>query len=134
MGPRRWAWRPRTSHSDDTEPPPPAAHPPKAQPRGPDAGGARPTMATHETGPLRHRPLGRLHPRATTWGPSALGDVPGRHDAFYCVVDLHALTNEIDPAVLRRNTLDAALNLLAVGLDPSAAPSSSRATSPSTPG
>ena len=39
-------------------------------------------------------------------------------DAFYCVVDLHALTNEIDPAVLRRNTLDAARNLLAVGLDP----------------
>jgi tryptophanyl-tRNA synthetase len=40
------------------------------------------------------------------------------HDAFYCVVDLHALTTEIDPAVLRANTLDAALNLLAVGLDP----------------
>jgi tryptophanyl-tRNA synthetase len=39
-------------------------------------------------------------------------------DAFYCVVDLHALTNDIDPAVLRRNTRDAALNLLAVGLDP----------------
>jgi tryptophanyl-tRNA synthetase len=40
------------------------------------------------------------------------------HDAFYCVVDLHALTVQIDPAVLRRNTLDAALNLLSVGLDP----------------
>ncbi|HWD56211.1 MAG TPA: tryptophan--tRNA ligase [Acidimicrobiales bacterium] len=40
------------------------------------------------------------------------------HDAFYCVVDLHALTTEIDPAVLRANTLDAALNFLAVGLDP----------------
>jgi tryptophanyl-tRNA synthetase len=40
------------------------------------------------------------------------------HDAFYCVVDLHALTNDIDPVVLRRNSLDAALNLLAVGLDP----------------
>jgi tryptophanyl-tRNA synthetase len=40
------------------------------------------------------------------------------NDAFYCVVDLHALTNEIDPAVLRRNSRDAAFNLLAVGLDP----------------
>lgn len=40
------------------------------------------------------------------------------HDAFYCVVDLHALTNEIDPAVLRRNSRDAAVNMLAVGLDP----------------
>jgi tryptophanyl-tRNA synthetase len=40
------------------------------------------------------------------------------NEAFYCVVDLHALTTEIDPAVLRRNSLDAACNLLAVGLDP----------------
>jgi tryptophanyl-tRNA synthetase len=40
------------------------------------------------------------------------------HDAFYMVVDLHALTSGIDPAVLRRNSLDAALNLLAIGLDP----------------
>jgi tryptophanyl-tRNA synthetase len=40
------------------------------------------------------------------------------HDAFYCVVDLHALTEEIEPSVLRANTLDAALNMLAVGLDP----------------
>jgi tryptophanyl-tRNA synthetase len=40
------------------------------------------------------------------------------HDALYCVVDLHALTEEIDPAVLRANTLDAATNMLAIGLDP----------------
>jgi tryptophanyl-tRNA synthetase len=40
------------------------------------------------------------------------------HDALYCVVDLHALTEEIDPTELRANTLDAALNMLAVGLDP----------------
>src|ERR1700683_716743 len=40
------------------------------------------------------------------------------HDAFYCVVDLHALTTDIDPAQLRANTIDAALNLLSVGLEP----------------
>ena len=40
------------------------------------------------------------------------------NDAFYCVVDLHALTEEIDPADLRANTLDAALNMLACGLEP----------------
>jgi tryptophanyl-tRNA synthetase len=40
------------------------------------------------------------------------------HDALYCIVDLHALTTDIDPAAVRANTLDAALNLLAVGLDP----------------
>jgi tryptophanyl-tRNA synthetase len=40
------------------------------------------------------------------------------NEAFYCVVDLHALTKEIDPADLRANTRDAALNMLAIGLDP----------------
>ena len=40
------------------------------------------------------------------------------YDGFYCVVDLHALTTEIEPAALRANTLDAALNLLSIGLDP----------------
>ncbi len=47
--------------------------------------------------------------------------VAAQHDnrAFFCVVDLHALTGEIDPAELRERTLDAAVTLLAVGLDPS---------------
>ncbi|MFC4053953.1 tryptophan--tRNA ligase [Actinomadura syzygii] len=40
------------------------------------------------------------------------------HDAFYCVVDLHAITIEHDPAVLRRRTLVAAAQLFAMGLDP----------------
>jgi tryptophanyl-tRNA synthetase len=42
----------------------------------------------------------------------------GDHDAFYCVVDLHALTLDIDPALLRSRTHDTALDLLAAGLDP----------------
>ncbi|MGH9101424.1 MAG: tryptophan--tRNA ligase [Acidimicrobiales bacterium] len=41
-----------------------------------------------------------------------------RHDAFYFVADLHALTAEQDPAVLRRRTLELATLLLASGLDP----------------
>lgn len=40
------------------------------------------------------------------------------HDAFYCVVDLHAITVPHDPEVLRRRTRVAAAQLLAVGLDP----------------
>lgn len=40
------------------------------------------------------------------------------HDAFYCVVDLHALTVETDPALLRRRTLASAAQLLALGLNP----------------
>ena len=40
------------------------------------------------------------------------------HDASYCVVDLHAITVEQDPAVLRRRTLVSAAQLLALGVDP----------------
>ncbi|GAB7042012.1 MULTISPECIES: tryptophan--tRNA ligase [Catenuloplanes] len=40
------------------------------------------------------------------------------HDAFYCVVDLHAITIPQDPAVLRRRTRVSAAQLLAIGLDP----------------
>ena len=41
------------------------------------------------------------------------------HDAFFCVVDLHALTTaDHDPAVLAERTLQAAGSLLAAGLDP----------------
>jgi tryptophanyl-tRNA synthetase len=41
------------------------------------------------------------------------------HEAFYCVVDLHAITAEQpDPAVLRRRTLVSAAQLLALGVDP----------------
>ena len=40
------------------------------------------------------------------------------HDAFYCVVDMHAITVDYDPAELRRRTKVAAAQLFAVGLDP----------------
>jgi tryptophanyl-tRNA synthetase len=40
------------------------------------------------------------------------------HDAFYCVVDLHALTVEFDPAALAQRTRIAAAQMLAAGLDP----------------
>ncbi|WP_430780779.1 tryptophan--tRNA ligase [Actinoplanes sp. G11-F43] len=40
------------------------------------------------------------------------------HDAFYCVVDLHAITMGHDPAVLRKRSRISAAQLLAAGLDP----------------
>ncbi|MFE6776086.1 tryptophan--tRNA ligase [Streptomyces sp. NPDC057702] len=40
------------------------------------------------------------------------------HDAFYMVVDLHAITVPQDPRELRENTRVAAAQLLAAGLDP----------------
>jgi tryptophanyl-tRNA synthetase len=40
------------------------------------------------------------------------------HDAFYCVVDLHAITVPHDPALLRKRTQIAAAQLFGFGLDP----------------
>ena len=40
------------------------------------------------------------------------------HDAFYCVVDLHAITVPQDPKQLTQRTRVAAAQLLAAGLDP----------------
>ena len=40
------------------------------------------------------------------------------HDAFYCIVDLHALTVETEPALMRKRTLVSAAQLLALGISP----------------
>ena len=40
------------------------------------------------------------------------------NDAFYCVVDLHALTVETDPKLLEKRTLLSAAQLIAIGVDP----------------
>src|SRR2546423_15627898 len=64
-------------------------------------------------------------------GDATLGSLLGalRHwvaaqnaDAYYCVVDLHALTNPQDPGELRRRTLELATVFMAVGPDPDGAP------------
>jgi tryptophanyl-tRNA synthetase len=40
------------------------------------------------------------------------------YDAFYCVVDLHAITVEQDPRLLREHTYRSTAQLLAAGIDP----------------
>ena len=45
-------------------------------------------------------------------------DLQEGHDAFYCIVDLHALTGEIEPALLRKRTLASAAQLIALGISP----------------
>jgi tryptophanyl-tRNA synthetase len=40
------------------------------------------------------------------------------HECFYCVVDLHAITVEHDPALLRQRTRLGVAQLLALGIDP----------------
>jgi tryptophanyl-tRNA synthetase len=64
------------------------------------------------------QPTGRPH-----WGNyfGAIAqyiDLQQAHDGFYFIADLHALTTIRDAKTLRQNTLDAALDLLALGLDP----------------
>ena len=39
-------------------------------------------------------------------------------DAFFCIVDLHSITVDFDPADLRERSLDLAATLFATGLDP----------------
>src|SRR6184192_1684377 len=41
-----------------------------------------------------------------------------RGEAFFCIVDLHAITTPFEPAELRESTLDLAAMLFATGLDP----------------
>ena len=40
------------------------------------------------------------------------------YDAFFCVVDLHAMTLDYEPTALARRTVETATSFLAVGLDP----------------
>jgi len=77
------------------------------------------------TGTVKPRVLSGIQPTADSFH---LGNYLGAlrqwvalqdtHDAFYCVVDLHAITVRHDPAALRRRTRVAAAQLLAMGLDP----------------
>lgn len=45
-------------------------------------------------------------------------ELQSTHDAYYCIVDLHALTVEVDPALLRKRILASAAQLLAIGINP----------------
>lgn len=45
-------------------------------------------------------------------------DLQREHDAFYCIADLHALTVNPEPELLRKRTLASAAQLLALGVDP----------------
>jgi len=67
------------------------------------------------------QPTGRFH-----WGNyfGAIRQYISLQDegeGYYFIADLHALTTVRDPEQLRQNSLDAALDLLALGLDPSRA-------------
>ncbi len=67
------------------------------------------------------QPTGRFH-----WG-NYFGairqyiDLQHGNEAYYFIANLHALTTIRDSAALKQNTIDAALDLLALGLDPAKA-------------
>src|SRR5690242_8707862 len=81
--------------------------------------------ANASTRPNRPRVLSGIQPTADSFHlGNYLGalrnwvELQDTHDAFYCVVDLHAITAGHDPAVLRQRTRVSAAQLLALGLDP----------------
>jgi tryptophanyl-tRNA synthetase len=67
------------------------------------------------------QPTGRFH-----WG-NYFGairqyiDLQHENDGYYFIANLHALTTVREPKTLRQNTLDAVIDLLALGLDPNKA-------------
>jgi tryptophanyl-tRNA synthetase len=64
------------------------------------------------------QPTGEIHLGNYVGAVRHWADDQHVNDAFFCVVDLHALTVDPDPTVLRAKTIEAATILLAAGLDP----------------
>jgi tryptophanyl-tRNA synthetase len=64
------------------------------------------------------QPSGRLHLGNYFGAIRQFVELQDKGEALYFIADLHALTSVRDPAVLRQNTLDVALDFLALGLDP----------------
>ena len=89
--------------SDSSASPSPANAPPTARPRV--LSGIQPTADSFHLGNY----LGALR----QWV-----DLQDEHQPFFFIADLHAITVEQDPRLLRERTLRAAAQLLAMGVDP----------------
>jgi tryptophanyl-tRNA synthetase len=64
------------------------------------------------------QPTGRKHLGNYIGAISQYVEAQERGEAIFCIVDLHAITVEYDPAELRERLYDTAAILLAAGLDP----------------
>src|SRR6478672_10341950 len=81
-----------------------------------------------DIGPIREDPRMRIFSGIQPTGDKHLGNLIGgfrqyaatqeRGDAFFCIVDLHSITTDYDPADLHARTLDLYSMLIATGLDP----------------
>jgi tryptophanyl-tRNA synthetase len=83
-------------------------------------------MSSQPEVPVRPRVLSGIQPTADSFHlGNYLGalrqwvDLQNEFDTFYCIVDLHAITVEHEPALLRARTLRSAAQLIAIGVDPS---------------
>jgi tryptophanyl-tRNA synthetase len=63
------------------------------------------------------QPTGEPHIGNYSGGFRQYAATQARGDAYFCIVDLHAITVELDPAELREGTLDIGAMLFATGLD-----------------
>ncbi len=90
--------------------------------------GKRRAFSRAELPATYHRSVARVFSGVQPSGSLHLGNYLGafrqwvamqeEFDCFYCVVDLHSLTVEHDPAELRRKTIETAAGFLAAGVDP----------------
>lgn len=64
------------------------------------------------------QPSGDLHLGNYLGALKYFVDLQEDNDVFYCIVDLHALTDMPEPDVLRERVLQTAIDLLAIGIDP----------------
>jgi tryptophanyl-tRNA synthetase len=64
------------------------------------------------------QPTGKLHLGNYLGAIRNWVRMQGQAQCIYCVVDLHAITEQQDPAALRSNTREVAASLLAAGIDP----------------
>jgi tryptophanyl-tRNA synthetase len=64
------------------------------------------------------QPTGEKHLGNLIGGFRQYAPAQERGEAFFCIVDLHSITVEYDPADFREKTLDLAALLFATGLDP----------------
>jgi len=64
------------------------------------------------------QPSGELHIGNYLGAIKSWIELQEEHEAIYCVVDYHALTEQPDPRKYKKQIFDAAIDLLAAGVDP----------------
>ena len=64
------------------------------------------------------QPSGDLHIGNYLGALKRFVELQEEHEAFYCIVDLHALTDLPDPEEFKRRVTQTAIDFLAIGIDP----------------